>query len=124
MADWTEGAAACAAALRARSVSAREVARACLIAIESRDPAIQAFTAVDGDRVEADARAVDEALARGVDPGPLCGVPAIVGGAVFRGGAPRGPIVCVEASAVRAPAAFFAVTETTRRLPTSLAVRA
>jgi aspartyl-tRNA(Asn)/glutamyl-tRNA(Gln) amidotransferase subunit A len=73
-----DGVAACAAAVRGRAVSALEVTRACLEAIETGDRAVQAFTAVDAERAEADARAVDEAIARGHDPGPLGGVPVAV----------------------------------------------
>jgi AtzE family amidohydrolase len=67
-----------AAAVRRGAVSALEVAEAALVRIAARDPALNSFTATTRVRAVADARAVDAALARGVDPGPLAGVPFAV----------------------------------------------
>ncbi len=64
-----------AADVRAGRRSAREVVTAALQRIEALDDRINAFVAVDADRSLAEAAAVDEAVARGVDPGPLAGVP-------------------------------------------------
>ena len=64
-----------AADVRAGRVSARELVGASLTAIESSDATIGAFVAVDLERALADAGAVDDAVARGDDPGPLAGVP-------------------------------------------------
>lgn len=65
-------------AVRARRASAAEVAARALARIAARDPALNCFTAVLADRARRDAAAVDAALARGEDPGPLAGVPVAV----------------------------------------------
>ena len=67
-----------AAAVRGGRLSAVEVAEAALAHIASGDPALNSFTAVTEARALADARAVDAAIARGEDPGPLTGVPFAV----------------------------------------------
>lgn len=61
--------------VRARSVSARDLTAHALERIEALNPLLNAFVAVDGDAAMAAAGAVDEAVARGDDPGPLAGVP-------------------------------------------------
>ncbi len=66
---------ALAARIRAREVSAAEVIRAALTRIRERDPELNAFTAVTETRAEAQAAAVDAAIARGEPVGPLAGVP-------------------------------------------------
>jgi AtzE family amidohydrolase len=70
-----EGAARIAAAVRARAVSATELARDALARIERHDRWVNAYTDVTRDRALADAAAVDAAVAAGHDPGPLAGVP-------------------------------------------------
>jgi len=72
------GALAVAAEVRARRVTAREVTREALERIRVRDPRLGCFTAVLEDSAARDAEAVDAALARGGDPGPLAGVPFAV----------------------------------------------
>ena len=72
------GALAVAAEIRARRVTAREVTREALERIRVRDPRLGCFTAVLEDSAARDAEAVDAALARGGDPGPLAGVPFAV----------------------------------------------
>ena len=67
-------AAALAARIRAREVSAREVCDAFLARAEATD-ALGAYVVLDADGARAAADAVDAALARGDDPGPLAGVP-------------------------------------------------
>jgi amidase/aspartyl-tRNA(Asn)/glutamyl-tRNA(Gln) amidotransferase subunit A len=67
-----------AAAVRGGAVSAVEVAEAALARIAARDPALNSFTGVIADRALADARAIDAAIARGADPGPLAGAPFAV----------------------------------------------
>jgi amidase len=57
-----------------RNVSAREVLAATRERIARVNPALNAIVTFN-DRADADARAVDEALARGEPPGLLCGVP-------------------------------------------------
>ena len=61
--------------VRRREVSARELVQHALERIEALNPAVNAFCEVDGDRALADAAGVDEAVARGEDPGPLAGLP-------------------------------------------------
>ncbi len=68
-------AAALAAAVRARRTTAREAVEAALAAIARHDRALCAFTAVLAGRARARAAALDDAVARGEDPGPLAGVP-------------------------------------------------
>jgi 1-carboxybiuret hydrolase len=69
---------AIAAAVRAGTVSAVEIAEAALARIAARDPALNSFTAITADRALADASTIDAAIARGDDPGPLAGVPFAV----------------------------------------------
>jgi aspartyl-tRNA(Asn)/glutamyl-tRNA(Gln) amidotransferase subunit A len=64
-----------AAAVRARRVSAVELARAYLARIDAHDGALGAYLARADEPALAAAAAVDAAVARGVDPGPLAGVP-------------------------------------------------
>ncbi|RMH43307.1 MAG: Asp-tRNA(Asn)/Glu-tRNA(Gln) amidotransferase subunit GatA [Deltaproteobacteria bacterium] len=73
MIDWT--AADIARRVAARDVSAREVAQAHLDRVAAVDDRLGAFLRVDGDGALAQAGAVDAAIARGEDPGPLAGVP-------------------------------------------------
>ncbi|NBB70063.1 MAG: AtzE family amidohydrolase [Alphaproteobacteria bacterium] len=67
-----------AAAVRAGEVSAVALAEAALARIEALDPTLNAFTDVTAARARAQAAAVDAAVARGADPGPLAGVPFAV----------------------------------------------
>ncbi len=69
------GAAEWAQAIRAREVSAVEVARGFLDRIAKLDGELGCFLRVDEAGALAQARAVDEKLARGEDAGPLAGVP-------------------------------------------------
>lgn len=57
-----------------RQVSAREVLAATIARIDAVNPTLNAIVTMNP-RVEDEARALDEALARGETPGPLCGVP-------------------------------------------------
>ena len=59
------------AALQARAVSATELCRDVLAAIERSNTTLNAFVHVDADQVLARADAID----MGADPGPLAGVP-------------------------------------------------
>jgi aspartyl-tRNA(Asn)/glutamyl-tRNA(Gln) amidotransferase subunit A len=61
-------------ALRAKRVSAVELAREALDRIARHNPALNAFLTVDADGALAAARAADEAIAKG-DGGPLTGIP-------------------------------------------------
>ena len=60
-----------AAALRARTLTAEALARACLDRIAEREPVVQAWTTLDPDKVLAQARALDT----GPWQGPLHGLP-------------------------------------------------
>jgi Asp-tRNA(Asn)/Glu-tRNA(Gln) amidotransferase A subunit family amidase len=64
-----------AAAVRRGERSARELVAHALERIEATNEKVRAFVSSDGDRAMAQARAIDEAVARGEDPGPLAGVP-------------------------------------------------
>jgi aspartyl-tRNA(Asn)/glutamyl-tRNA(Gln) amidotransferase subunit A len=64
--------------LRARDVTAVELTRLAVDEIEEREPELNAFTTVLQEPAIAQARRVDEALARGEDPGPLAGIPVAV----------------------------------------------
>jgi len=64
-----------AAALRARKVSSLELVTQSLREIERLNPKLNAFITVTGEAALAEAVARDEELARGVDRGPLHGIP-------------------------------------------------
>lgn len=69
------GVIAIADAVRTGRVSAVAVARDCLARIAALDPPINAVTRILASRAVAEAAAVDEKRAAGIDPGPLAGVP-------------------------------------------------
>jgi aspartyl-tRNA(Asn)/glutamyl-tRNA(Gln) amidotransferase subunit A len=62
-------------AVRRGERSALEVLEECLGAIDAAEPTLNAWVVVDEGLARAAAEAVDAALARGEDPGPLAGVP-------------------------------------------------
>jgi aspartyl-tRNA(Asn)/glutamyl-tRNA(Gln) amidotransferase subunit A len=64
-----------AAALRARRVSSAELTAEALAAVARLDPTLRAFITVLEDGARAAARRADDELARGVDRGPLHGIP-------------------------------------------------
>jgi aspartyl-tRNA(Asn)/glutamyl-tRNA(Gln) amidotransferase subunit A len=66
---------AIAAAVRAGTRTAREVTETALAAVAAGDGDVHAYLLVLGDQALAQADAVDAAVARGEDPGPLAGVP-------------------------------------------------
>ncbi|MBC8006991.1 MAG: amidase [Prolixibacteraceae bacterium] len=61
--------------IRARDLSAVEIMDAHMAQIERVNPAVNAVVTFLPDQARAGARAVDAALARGDDPGPLAGLP-------------------------------------------------
>ena len=75
---WEMTAGAIAAEVRARRLSAVEVAGAHLQRLAAVNPAINAVVQEFPEEVLAAAREVDAALARGDDPGPLAGVPVTI----------------------------------------------
>jgi aspartyl-tRNA(Asn)/glutamyl-tRNA(Gln) amidotransferase subunit A len=64
--------------VRAGKVGARELVQHALDRIEILDEQVNAFTAVDGDRALASARAIDERVVRGEEVGELAGIPLAV----------------------------------------------
>lgn len=75
---WRLPAARIAGLVRDRAVSAREVAVDALARLEAVNPSINAVVECRPDDVLAQAEAVDTALARGDEPGPLAGVPVTI----------------------------------------------
>jgi aspartyl-tRNA(Asn)/glutamyl-tRNA(Gln) amidotransferase subunit A len=67
--------AAASVALRSGAVSSAELVKQSLQAVDRHNPWTNAFTRVEADAARADAAAIDEARARGVDLGPLHGIP-------------------------------------------------
>ncbi len=63
------------AALRSKKVSSVELTRQCLANIERLEPKLNAFITVTAEHALNQARIADEALAKGVDRGPLHGIP-------------------------------------------------
>jgi amidase len=61
--------------IRAREVSVSEVVRAHLAQVERVNPKVNAIVTLTAERALAEAREKDDALARGVAPGPLFGLP-------------------------------------------------
>jgi amidase len=61
--------------IRGRKVSAREVMEAHLARIDRINPVVNAIVSLVPEQALAQAAAVDRALARGLDPGPLAGLP-------------------------------------------------
>ena len=62
-------------ALRRGAVTATALVDECLAAIAEREPALNAFIAVLSDDARRQARTLDKELARGIDRGPLHGIP-------------------------------------------------
>src|SRR5581483_11494107 len=61
-----------------RRVSATELVQEALQRIERHNPALNAVVSLRAEEARDDARALDERIARGEDPGPLAGVPFLV----------------------------------------------
>ncbi|HET6613216.1 MAG TPA: Asp-tRNA(Asn)/Glu-tRNA(Gln) amidotransferase subunit GatA [Kofleriaceae bacterium] len=68
-------AAACARAVKAREISARELATLTLDRVAASDECLGAYLRIDGDGALARCDAIDAEIAAGGDPGPLAGVP-------------------------------------------------
>lgn len=64
-----------AGSVRRGELSARELVGHALDRIGSTNEELHAFVAYDGERAMARARSIDDAVARGDDPGPLAGLP-------------------------------------------------
>lgn len=64
--------------VKSRKISARETAEVFFKRIEAWDPVLKCFTSLQQDSALAQARAVDERIAKGEDPGPLAGVPIAI----------------------------------------------
>ena len=67
-----------AAAVRAGDRSAVDVVEEYLAVVAAREPELHACNLVTGDSARAAAAALDAAVARGEDPGPLAGVPIVL----------------------------------------------
>lgn len=75
---WEMTAARIAAEVRAKRLSALEVTKAHLERLSRVNPAINAVVQEFPDEAPEAARQVDAAIARGEDPGPMCGVPVTI----------------------------------------------
>jgi amidase len=75
---WEQTASRIAADVRAKRLSAVEVTEAHLDRLAKVNPAINAVVQEFPEEAFDAARQVDEAIARGEDPGPLCGVPVTI----------------------------------------------
>jgi amidase len=75
---WQMSATELAGLVRARKTSAREAADAALRRLDAVNPRINAIVEHRPDHVRQQADAIDRAIARGEDPGPLAGVPVTV----------------------------------------------
>src|SRR5436305_3486661 len=75
---WSLSAAELAARVRTKRIPAREAATAALARLDSVNPKINAVVDHRPQDVLAQADAVDAAIARGEDAGPLAGVPVTV----------------------------------------------
>jgi amidase len=75
---WRLPATDLAARIRARQVSATEVAKDALARLDAVNPRINAVVDHRPEDVLAQAAAIDAALARGEDPGPMAGVPVTI----------------------------------------------
>jgi amidase len=75
---WRLPAATLAARIRAREISATEVARDALARLDAANPRINAVIDHRAGDVLAQAAAIDAAFARNEDPGPLAGVPVTI----------------------------------------------
>ncbi len=75
---WSLPAAAIAALVREREVSAREAAESAVARMEAANPAINAVVDALAEEALAEADRVDRRLAAGADPGALAGVPVTV----------------------------------------------
>jgi amidase len=75
---WRLSAADIAALIRSKKISARDAASAALARLDAVNPAINAVVDHRPEDVRAQADAVDAAIARNEEPGPLAGVPVTV----------------------------------------------
>ena len=64
--------------VRRREITATQVLEAHLEQIQTRNPILNAIVTLASDEARAQAARIDEALASGIDPGPLAGVPFTV----------------------------------------------
>jgi len=75
---WKLSASQIADAVRSKHVSATEVTQAHLARLTQVNPVINAIVQEFPGEALAEARSVDDQIARGEDPGPLCGVPVTI----------------------------------------------
>jgi aspartyl-tRNA(Asn)/glutamyl-tRNA(Gln) amidotransferase subunit A len=72
------GAGEIASAVRARTIRAQDALEACLSRIHETDGTVHAFLSVGEERAREAASRIDAAVADGLDPGPLAGVPIAI----------------------------------------------
>src|SRR5580693_4875251 len=75
-------------AVAAREIGPLELVEAALERIERLEPSLNACTVVLAHEARASARTLERALAGGVPPGALCGVPVAIKDAIWVRGAP------------------------------------
>ena len=75
---WTLSAAETTQQIKAKDITAREVAEATLSRLEAVNPAINAVVQRTDDEALATADAIDAMIAKGDDPGPLAGAPTTI----------------------------------------------
>ena len=75
---WTQTASELARMVREKEVSAVEVTQAHLSRIEAVNPSLNAIVQHMPEQALESARETDAKIARGQDPGPLCGVPVTI----------------------------------------------
>ena len=105
-----QGAVAIAGAVKSGRTTAVAVAQAALDRIAAADSTLNCFTAVTAERALQEAAAVDSAIGRGEDPGPLAGVPYAVKNLLDIQGLPTlaGSVIRASAAAPEQDAATVA----------------
>ncbi len=105
-----QGAVAIAGAVKSGRTTAVAVAQAALSRIAAADSTLNCFTAVTAERALQEAAAVDSAIGRGEDPGPLAGVPYAVKNLLDIQGLPTlaGSVIRASAAAPERDAATVA----------------
>src|SRR3990172_4155171 len=64
--------------VRKKEISARELLAATLEQIEAKNPTLKAYCEIREDLAVEAANRIDKLIAKGEDPGPLCGLPTAI----------------------------------------------